>query len=140
MLRAHKNLRVSRRRWLAGSRRTNRPSSEGLFVRRRAGDLARPLAGASQLRDSTGIAPASLRCAGRGICARLQQPTDGDGFSQLRPQDFGSRGSYRQTLRLATSLVEAKRGLDGTMTPAYTPSERSISEFFGVIHPVFDDR
>src|SRR5436305_989494 len=61
-----KHLRMSRREVVRGARRrTSRPSSEGLFARRSAGDLARPPAGASQLRDSSGIAPASLLGAGR---------------------------------------------------------------------------
>lgn len=58
--------------------RTNRPSSEGLFARRRAGDLARP---PRRGHHSCGTAPGSHRlrcvCTGRGVCARRRQPTRG---------------------------------------------------------------
>src|SRR5436190_1714848 len=55
-----KNLRLSAEEVDSGGESARiSPSSEGVFVRRDTGDLARPRR-ASQLRDSTGFAPASL--------------------------------------------------------------------------------
>ena len=69
-----KNLRLSAEEVARAASRTNAPFLRGLVRQCDAGDLARPRR-ASQLRDSAGFSPASLRNTGRGICARLSENT-----------------------------------------------------------------
>ena len=131
-----KNLRVVAEEVGSAAVRREPPFLRGLtFVRRKAGDLARPpvCREASQLRDSAGFAPASLRLHRPGICARRGEVSAYCDRGARRDPHDRQRSRLRRRRRTRTRAWLAQRleslGVRIVLTASVPDEIDAIAEF-----------